>query len=315
MAPNAYVTITTPSTETNAHVYSRATSPLISDHTQLAGALLAIVIAAGGALWLSIYYFRKSWAAKKERDGLQLPALPEITINSHDAKPLRQKAVSRAQLTASVVMPDRAILVKDAPRVQMTEQAGPSTPGPSDFLAPPAVRISRRVSVPSGPPSRSSTTRRVSTVSFSVPPGTGTGNSSMRNSTYSTVSFSVPPGTGTVNSSMRNSTYSTNSSVSYFDESHKRKVRQVFAAELPDELQLSLGEQLVVVQTFNDGWCVVGRESRTRSGDIELGVVPGCVFARFIEGVRVTRPPRSSSFGVSVTLDCPGGPSFEWSNK
>lgn len=102
--------------------------------------------------------------------------------------------------------------------------------------------------------------------------------------------------------------------MSVFDESHMRKVRQVFGTTLPDELMIRTGERLAVVQTFDDGWCIVGRDSRTRAGDIELGAVPAWVFIEPVEGVRPERLIRTSSLGVTVTLDAPGGPCFSWSN-
>jgi hypothetical protein len=41
----------------------------------------------------------------------------------------------------------------------------------------------------------------------------------------------------------------------------RRKVRQLFAPVLPDELVLALGESLTVLHSYDDGWCIVGREA------------------------------------------------------
>lgn len=110
-----------------------------------------------------------------------------------------------------------------------------------------------------------------------------------------------------------------------------RKVRQLFEPVLPDELLLTkVGEQLTIVQSFDDGWCVVGREnglmvhtakslfksSPQPEGDIELGVVPAWCFIKPMQGVRVERPVRSTSLGVTVNVDGPAlrNDLVSWSN-
>lgn len=124
-----------------------------------------------------------------------------------------------------------------------------------------------------------------------------------------------------------------------------RKVRRLFTPILPDELLLaSIGERLTVIQTFNDGWCIVGRgnsifayvpeslfagnggignmvnitSSQTVGHDnnnFELGVVPVWCF---IKGPRTERPIRSSSLGIMLQIDAPGPESrnglMSWSN-
>ncbi|KAF9019386.1 hypothetical protein BDZ89DRAFT_1073048 [Hymenopellis radicata] len=93
-----------------------------------------------------------------------------------------------------------------------------------------------------------------------------------------------------------------------------RKVRQVFNPILPDELTVSPGERLTLVQSFDDGWCVVGRESRAAAlgnarslfkaaapqqddDSIELGVIPAWCFIKPAKGLKAERPVRSSSLG------------------
>ncbi|KAF5371846.1 hypothetical protein D9615_009545 [Tricholomella constricta] len=112
-----------------------------------------------------------------------------------------------------------------------------------------------------------------------------------------------------------------------------RKVRQLFDPVLPDELLLMhLGEQLTLVQSFDDGWCLVGRESSTLvasakslfkpnvapENDVELGVVPAWCFIRSAPGLRAERPIRSTSLGITVQLNAPGFSSrdnvISWSN-
>ncbi|EAU85512.1 hypothetical protein CC1G_06413 [Coprinopsis cinerea okayama7 len=113
-----------------------------------------------------------------------------------------------------------------------------------------------------------------------------------------------------------------------------RKVRQLFTPVLPDELLLTkTGEQLTVIQSFDDGWCVVGRENASSiqhkkslfpdstgvaGNDVELGVVPAWCFLKPVKGLRAERPVRSTSLGITVQMDAPGNPSrndlISWSN-
>lgn len=123
-----------------------------------------------------------------------------------------------------------------------------------------------------------------------------------------------------------------------------RKIRQVFSPVLPDELLITVGEQLMVFQSFDDGWCVVGRESGllmpqpkglfggvrgsravfghtgvgTESGsNVELGMVPAWCFLKSVKGLRAERPVRSSSLGVTVQMNQTGAERndlISWSN-
>jgi hypothetical protein len=98
-----------------------------------------------------------------------------------------------------------------------------------------------------------------------------------------------------------------------------RKVRQLFSPVLPDELVLSLGERVTVVKSFDDGWCIVGRDSLVKSGEVEMGAVPAWCFVKPVKGLKASRPMRTSSLGVTVQMDA--GPEFSsrdelvsWSN-
>jgi hypothetical protein len=108
-----------------------------------------------------------------------------------------------------------------------------------------------------------------------------------------------------------------------------RKVRQKFEPFLPDELLPSLGERLTVLQSFDDGWCVVGRENSTfvhtakslfktqEPGlNIEVGVVPAWCFLKAVKGLRAERPIRSTSLGVTVNMEGPSSrhEMISWSN-
>ena len=62
---------------------------------------------------------------------------------------------------------------------------------------------------------------------------------------------------------------------------------------------------MTVVQNFDDGWCIVGRDSMLKPGDVELGAVPAWCFLKPVPGLRAERPMRVSSLGVTVNLDGP----------
>lgn len=162
--------------------------------------------------------------------------------------------------------------------------------------------------------------------------------------------------------SSRTSRFSVFSAASSFNESLTstttggagrsiRKVRQAFNPVLPDELLVTVGEQLMILQSFDDGWCVVGRESgllmpqpkslfgfgrssrtstptlfghatgagvgTTSGGNVELGMVPAWCLLKPVKGLRAERPVRSSSLGVTVQMDAPSGERndlISWSN-
>jgi hypothetical protein len=98
-----------------------------------------------------------------------------------------------------------------------------------------------------------------------------------------------------------------------------RKVRQLFSPVLPDELVISLGEKVTLVKAFDDGWCIVGRDSLIKAGEVEMGAVPVWCFVKPVKGLKASRPVRTTSLGVTVQIDA--GPGFSsreevisWSN-
>ena len=98
-----------------------------------------------------------------------------------------------------------------------------------------------------------------------------------------------------------------------------RKVRQLFSPVLPDELVISLGEKVTVVESFDDGWCIVGRDSFINPADVEMGAVPAWCFVKPVKGLKASRPMRTTSLGVTVQIE--SGPGFSsreevisWSN-
>ncbi|TFK27192.1 hypothetical protein FA15DRAFT_666694 [Coprinopsis marcescibilis] len=113
-----------------------------------------------------------------------------------------------------------------------------------------------------------------------------------------------------------------------------RKVQQLFSPVLPDELMLTkVGEQLTLIQSFDDGWCVVGRDNAsglqqrrsffgnrpsTPGVNVEIGIVPAWCFLQPVLGLRAERPLRSTSLGITVQVDEPSAASrndlISWSN-
>ncbi len=87
----------------------------------------------------------------------------------------------------------------------------------------------------------------------------------------------------------------------------QKKIRQIFDPVLPDELVISLGETLRLVQQHDDGWCIVGRDSVFKPGEVEMGAIPAWCFLKPVKGLRAERPMRVSSLGVTVNLDAAPG--------
>ncbi|KAI0806348.1 hypothetical protein BC629DRAFT_1161235 [Irpex lacteus] len=118
-------------------------------------------------------------------------------------------------------------------------------------------------------------------------------------------------------------TGSSRSSVASFASStasgkDKRTVRQTFNPVLPDELVISVGERMHVVTSYDDGWCIVGRDSIFKPGEVELGAVPAWCFVKPVKGLRAERPLRTASLGVTVNLEDTNSPMrdnvISWSN-
>ena len=208
---------------------------------------------------------------------------------------------SRHQITSQVIMPERAVLRPGASRDEIIEHYAASGKLPRPF-APfaPQPRASLDGDELQPPPSLAQKTpagRPASTASW-LPPAIAFGGSRDRSSAISVSSSigSAASGAGA-----------------------QKKVRQVFDPVLPDELVVSLGESLTVVQQHDDGWCIVGRDSVFRPGEVELGAIPAWCFLKPVKGLRAERPMRVSSLGVTVNLDAPPslGPRdnvMSWSN-
>ncbi|PBK78500.1 hypothetical protein ARMSODRAFT_924877 [Armillaria solidipes] len=288
----------------------------------IAGFVVVGVLLLGVALWLGIRTHRRRAQAKREenlgaaflsvkglvRDGdvhTEKAPLPE------NLQAIQGSTFSREQLTSSVILPDKVLIsnrpapAQETPQdiLEFHRQSGnfprPFSPKPFAFALTAAAPNPRGSIVQLN---RSSMIR----------------NSFM--STASTVSrFSVISSSSSVDSSPTTGT--------------TRKIRQLFNPILPDELVTTLGERLTVVQSFDDGWCVVGRENTSNFNNakslfkspsaqaepnVELGVVPAWCFLKPVKGLKAERPVRSTSLGITVQMEGPAFSSREevisWSN-
>ncbi|CAK5269123.1 unnamed protein product [Mycena citricolor] len=269
------------------------------DPSAIAGIGLAGAIVLALAIWLAIRKYRQS--AQKKRDEARLPAFTPVrgVYRENDAEKQDgpQGGFSRDQLTPSVVLPDKVLTrpMRNEEVIDYHRQSG-TFPKPFSF----ALTAGSALPVPDDP--RSSWIRH----SFA-----SSGGSSNR--------FSVMSSTSSIDSNPTSGT--------------PRKIRQQFNPVLPDELLVSLGERLTVVQAFDDGWVVVGRSGSVFAGakslfktsagapaesDVELGVVPAWCFIKPVKGLRAERPVRSTSLGITVQMENPAFAArnevLSWSN-
>jgi hypothetical protein len=74
----------------------------------------------------------------------------------------------------------------------------------------------------------------------------------------------------------------------------------------------------LVVTSYDDGWCIVGRDSVFKPGEVELGAIPAWCFVKPVKGLRAERPLRTASLGVTINLEEPNGAArdnvMSWSN-
>ncbi|EIW57399.1 uncharacterized protein TRAVEDRAFT_125848 [Trametes versicolor FP-101664 SS1] len=266
----------------------------------VAGIIVAAVIGLGAFTWLGIRWYRKRAADKRaaRRGSAFANFSPEGEKGSASSAgpPVQGSTFSRDQLHPGVVMPDKAVLRPDASREEIIEHYSSAGALPRPF-APFAPRASMDGGDAEGAGADfTSSGRPMSTASW------------------------LPPGLLAGNRGSRISIMSTNSSIGGASGTTQKKVRQVFDPVLPDELVIALGQSLTIVQEFDDGWCIVGRDSMFKPGEVELGAVPAWCFHKAVKGLRGERPMRISSLGVTVDLDAPT-PAFgqrenvmSWSN-
>ncbi|KAJ3568481.1 hypothetical protein NP233_g5686 [Leucocoprinus birnbaumii] len=298
----------------------------------IAGAIFLAIV-----LWLGVYLYRRRRARQRQsRMGAAfLSVRGLVKEDSFDEKyspsqPNSPMNFNRSNMGSKVVLPTKALIKTSQEQLRAERdyivahhQTSNSTPKPFSF----ALQTS-----PS--PRPTSSNERLSVARDSYSPAS-------RMSRFSVFS---------TNSSYNESVISGTSG----DAAGRsiRKIRQTFSPVLPDELLVSPGEQLMVLQSFDDGWCVVGRESGilmpqpkslfggsrasraftptllfghggagvgTRSGgNVELGMVPAWCFLKPVKGLRAERPMRSSSLGVTVQMDGLGvvdrNDTISWSN-
>jgi hypothetical protein len=208
---------------------------------------------------------------------------------------------SRDQLTSSIVLPQQSIIRPDATKDEILQY----------YIA--SGTITRPFSM----------TGRSSTLVSPTTPYSAPGRPTSAVSFLSTAARTPSPrrtsffGFGGNRPASVASTFSAMSSVLGGVEG--RKVRQLFSPVLPDELVISLGEKVTVVESFDDGWCIVGRDSLINPAEVEMGAVPAWCFVKPVKGLKASRPMRTTSLGVTVQIE--SGPGFSsrdevisWSN-
>ncbi|KAH9168820.1 hypothetical protein EDB89DRAFT_1558210 [Lactarius sanguifluus] len=296
MAP--YPQIHSRDTSADGGFQSSPLTPIVIGGIAFAGALILVV-----CLWLGIRACGKRSREQRAdgRQGAFLTVKGLISEDDEKAAPPRIAVTgpgpfSREQLTASIVMPRQNIVRPDATHDEilnyyttMGTMTRPFSNAASSTLAP-------------GSPV--TPTRPISTVSY-----LSAADAAPRRSSFFSFGNNRPVSTAS-------SMYSTASTILGVEG---RKVRQLFSPVLPDEFVLSLGEKVTVIQSFDDGWCIVGRGSLVKSDEVEMGAVPAWCFVKPIKGLKASRPMRTSSLGVTVQLNA--GPGFSsrdeiisWSN-
>ncbi|PPQ69158.1 hypothetical protein CVT26_003531 [Gymnopilus dilepis] len=293
------------------HVFSRSGSSnsAIDSTTVIAGVVVVAVIVVGLAIWMGLRMYRKRMAIKRETERgaafLSVKGLVRDDVegsekdNSLQRSATQSKGFSRNNIDSTIILPEKA-LTPPATRQAIIDYHRQSGTFPAPFAPKPFS-----FALGAGSPRDS-----VAESENSIPR-----NSIMSFSGSSRSRFSVMSGTSSLDAT-----------------GTTRKVRQTFDPVLPDELLIHAGEQLTVVQSFDDGWCVVGREGSllvhtakslfkptpAPEDNIELGMVPAWCFLKPVKGLRAERPIRSSSLGITVNLDGPAvssrGELMSWSN-
>jgi hypothetical protein len=278
----------------------------------IAGVVVVAVIVTGVAIWMGLRLYRKRMANKREAERgaafLSVKGLvrddgaPSEKDGSLQRSMTQSKGFSRNMIDSSIVLPEKA-LPPPVSRQAILEYHRESGHFPVAFTPKPFS-----FALGAGSP-------RTSTLE----PDSKSRNSWMSFASSSQNRFSVMSGTSSFDATMTTGT--------------TRKVRQTFDPVLPDELLVRASDQLTLVQSFDDGWCVVGREGTSLvhtakslfkstsapEDNVELGVVPAWCFLKPVKGLRAERPVRSTSLGITVNLDGPGFASgrnelHSWSN-
>lgn len=263
----------------------------ISRVTYIVGFTLAGLLAAASIIWLALRFFRrKLQATRAEERGTSFLNVRGVVRETNE--PVSQFLGQ----SPAVVFPQKVVISRPAPLAR---------PSRHDHVS--------SSEVPAGCAAPLPRPRALSNLN----------PSHVRHSGSSSVSSGNPrlsprPPPGLRPSHSRESSGSSASP-------QARPVRQFFQPVLPDELPLSrVGEQLHVLKSFDDGWCLVAQNNFQRSrsslsifnpsrlsarvessGDnVQLGFVPAWVFIKPTKGLRVERPIRiSSAGGLQAGLD------------
>ncbi|KAI5119973.1 hypothetical protein M0805_004352 [Coniferiporia weirii] len=295
--------------------------------TAIAGFCVAAVLVLSVSIWLGVSFYRKRERRKREeKRGSAFLTVKGVVKES--SLGVKGTGFSRANLTNSIILPERAIIRPDATPEEILDYHSENGSMPRPFAP-----FSFALNMQGHAPSPSST------------PPASPGHAEFHDNRVSTLSFSVSaarlPGLGapphsalsSARSSLRSSFLSARASVLSTASSLRsggsgsggagvqtRVVRQVFTPILPDEPVLALAERVAVLRSFDDGWCIIARaRPHAPSGQTELGAVPAWCFVRPMKGLRPERPVRSSSLGVTVQLDAlapdrPRDDIISWSN-
>ncbi|PFH53082.1 hypothetical protein AMATHDRAFT_1508 [Amanita thiersii Skay4041] len=262
-----------------------------------AGFAIVGAIALGLIIWLSLRLSRKR--AKAKRESKLGPAFLSVRGVVKDGERsglygIPNTTFSRGQIDSTIVMPEK-VLAKDKDEsanetVQRQSQAAASLYSHHSGPSLGAIRGSTRFSLVDAHLQQNIMSQLRTTIL--IPPNPRD-RLSTASSAASSTTEDAPTSTG-----------------------KKRKVRQLFTPVLPDELLLTaFGEQLTVIQSFDDGWCLVGRENSvfantakslfkraSVNGNVEVGVVPAWCFIKSVKGLRAERPLRNSSLGITAPL-------------
>jgi len=266
----------------------------------IAGLVFAGAIILGGALWLVVFFYRKRTRQPQDiivkgviSEGDEKAVSAGITANGPDH-------FSRDKLTPSIVLPLQDIIRPDATNDEIWRHHMANGTMTRPFSTEASTLVSPRS------PGFPMASRPVSVVSFQSAAGR---SPSPRRTSFFGLGANRP--TSVADSVLSN--------VSSMFGVEGRKIRQLFSPVLPDELVLSLGEKVTLVKAFDDGWCIVGRDSQIKAGEVEMGAVPAWCFVKPVKGLKASRPVRTSSLGVTVQIEA--GPGFSsrdevlsWSN-
>ncbi|KAL0955023.1 hypothetical protein HGRIS_003942 [Hohenbuehelia grisea] len=303
-------TITHTTLSSRATIVENQEQPSPFNPIAIIGFIFAGFVLAGIIVALVVRYMRKNYAAKRlTRRGAAFLDVKGLVRHNHiyDEKsqcsekrsPSISNQFSRAQLGPLTVLPTKAH-THPSPPASPTRRSQPPTLGPlSSLISYPRLSLGLfRDTSPTSPTSRG----------FML--NTSTPLPANRQSRSSISSFGLSPRDITGGSPITD----------------VRRVRQPFTAPvLPDELLATrIGERLAVLQSFDDGWCLVARKDPSSSvpmrrslfgppgalgtEGLDMGVIPAWCFVKPVRGMFAQRPMRGASL-VPAHVPPPPSPS------